>query len=77
MAIGARSAGPLHYKRRVIPLRKWFTARESAAEKQLLHRYRGDRARLERMIQLELMHRPGLSRAAGARAALERSGVAP
>lgn len=56
----------------MIVLRKWFGSKESAAEKQLLHRYRGDRARLERMIQLELMHRPGMSRAAGARAALDR-----
>jgi hypothetical protein len=57
---------------RVIVLRKWFSSKESASEKQLLHRCRGDRERFERLIELELMHRPGLSRAAGAQAALDR-----
>ena len=52
--------------------RKWFAARPSAAEKQLLARCRGDAAQIERLIGYEQSRRPHLSRAAASEAALER-----
>jgi hypothetical protein len=51
--------------------KKWFS-RRSRAEKQLVHRCVGDGAQAERLIAYELQRRPGLSRAAASRAALER-----
>jgi hypothetical protein len=67
-----RVARALHYKSRVIVVRKSFSSKGSASEKRLLHRVRGDRERLERLIQLELLDRPGMSRAAAAQATLDR-----
>jgi hypothetical protein len=52
--------------------RKWFGPKITVSEQQLLQRCRGDEAQLERLIQLELVKRPGMSRAAGAQAALDR-----
>jgi hypothetical protein len=53
-------------------LRKWFAARSSKAEKQLLARCRGDAAQIERLIAFEQSRRPQLSRAAASEAALDR-----
>ena len=53
-------------------LRKWFAARSSAAEKQLLARCRGDAAQIERLIAYEQSRRPHLTRAAASEAALDR-----
>ena len=52
--------------------RKWFGPKVTVSEQQLLRCCRGDTAQLERLIQLELVRRPGMSRAAGVQAALDR-----
>ena len=51
---------------------RWFAPKVSASEKQLLLRCRGDEAQVERLILLEQVRRPGLSRANGAQSALDR-----
>jgi len=53
-------------------LKQWFARRPSRAEKQLLHRCRGDADQSERLIGHELARRPQLSRAAASQAALDR-----
>jgi hypothetical protein len=51
---------------------KWLSRSANGSELALLQRCRGDEAQLERLIALEMTKRPGMSRDASAKAALDR-----